>query len=172
MFAAAGTALAFPPQEQQRNCFWQLAHGRGAELACEHPAWLTEEERADLRKLTRDVLQDVRCRISVRIQRKLVDDALELTDHVFQAPPQPVACDVEMSSGPLRITATFAPRVVIAAGRATEATPGLADVKGVNSYLVWPVVQYINHAPSIRGEMLRMINAYLESAQPGALARR
>ena len=51
-------------------------------------------------------------------------------------------------------------------GKAIEATPGLADVKGVNNYLAWPVVQYVNYAPGIRKEMLRMINAYLEHVRP------
>jgi hypothetical protein len=169
---AAGRAAPPPAADNQRNCFWQLAHGRGAELVCEHRAWLTEVERNDLKRLTRELLTDVRCTVSVRIARKLIDDALDLTWHVFQAPPQPVVCTLDMSSGQLPITATFAPRVVIEGDRAVAATPGLADVKGVNGTLAWPVVQYVNHAPGIRTEMLRMINAYLDGVRPGALARR
>lgn len=163
----AGAAAADDPRrEQTRNCLAQISGSRAPEIACDYPAWLTEEERADLKKLTRDMLQDLRCSVAIRIKRILVDDALELTDHVFQAPPQPVTCDLVLKDSTVEISGTFAPRVVIKEGKAVEATPGLADVKGVSSYLAWPVVQYVNHAPGIRKEMLRMINAYMEHVRP------
>jgi hypothetical protein len=155
---ASGCDRVTAAEDPQSNCFWQLVHGRGTDLVCEHKAWITEEERADLKKLTREILQDVRCTVSINIKRVLVDDALELTDHVFQAPPQPVACEIATKDSALPITGTFAPRVVIKEGKAVEATPGLADVKGVTGVLSWPVVQYVNRAPGVRNEMLRMIN--------------
>jgi hypothetical protein len=170
--ALVSIASAEAAQDPTRNCFWQLAHGRGAEITCEHPTWLTDEERSDLRKLTRDYLQDLRCTVSVRIQRLLVDDAMELTEHIFDAPPQPVACELQLRDSVMPISATFAPRVVIKQGKAVDATPGLADVKGVNGYLAWPVIQYVNRAPGIRAEMLRMINAYIEQNRSRAVARR
>ena len=155
-----------PRREQTRNCLAQITGSRSPEIACDYPAWLTEEERSDMRKLTREMLQDLRCTVAIRIKRILVDDAVELTDHTFQAPPQPVTCDLALKDSTVQITGTFAPRVVIKDGKAVEATPGLADVKGVNSYLAWPVVQYVNYAPGIRKEMLAMINAYLEHLRP------
>ncbi len=169
---AAGAAQAASADDPTRNCFWQLANGRGSQLTCEHKAWITEEERADLKKLTREMLQDVRCTVSIDIKRVLVDDALELTDHVFQSPPQPVACEIATKDSAIPITGTFAPRVVIKDGKAVEATPGLADVKGVTGVLSWPVVQYVNRAPGIRTEMLRMINLYIEHARARRLVRR
>ena len=170
--AATGASRAASPEDPTRNCFWQLANGRGSQLTCEHKAWITEEERADLKKLTRELLQDVRCTVSVDIRRVLVDDVLELTDHVFLAPPQPVTCEIATKDSTIPITGTFAPRVVIKDGKAVEATPGLADVKGVGSVLSWPVVQYVNRSPGIRTEMLRMINVYIEHARARQLARR
>ena len=169
---AVPAAQAASPQEQVRTCFWQLANGRDREITCQYPTWLTDEERGDLRKLTRDMLQDLRCTVSVGIARGLVDDALELSDHVFQAPPQPVACDLTLKDSTVQITGRFAPRVVFKDGKAIEATPGLADVKGVNSYLAWPVVQYVNFAPGIRAEMLRMINVYVEQSRSRAMVRK
>lgn len=167
-----GPAHAAGPANPERNCFWQLAHGRGSEMACEHHAWLSDQERDDLRKLTRELLQDARCVVTVRIRRVLVDDALELPDHVFQSPPQPVSCAITTKDSSFTITGTFAPKVVIKGGKAVEATPGLADVQGVNSYLAWPVVQYVNRAPGIQGEMLNMINLYMERSRTRADARR
>lgn len=169
---ASGSDRGAAAEDPQSNCFWQLAHGRGTDLVCEHKAWITEEERADLKKLTRELLQDVRCTVSINIKRVLVDDALELTDHVFQAPPQPVACEIATKDSAIPITGTFAPRVVIKEGRAVEATPGLADVKGVTGVLSWPVVQYVNRSPGIRAEMLRMINLYIEQTRTRRLVRR
>lgn len=58
------------------------------------------------------------------------------------------------------LTATFAPHVVFKAGETVDATPGLANVEGVNSYLAWPVVQYVNRSYGIRRDMLAIINAY------------
>ncbi len=80
---------------------------------------------------------------------------------MFAAPPQPVRCELETSDKPITIEATFAPRVVIKDGVAVDATPGLANVTGVNSYLAWPVVEYVNRSATVRDEMLKMINAYL-----------
>lgn len=171
LMALAGASHAAERDDATRNCFWQLAHGRGAQLTCEHKAWITEEERADLKKLTRDILQDVRCSVAIDIKRSLIDDALELTEHVFQAPPQPVSCEISTKDSTIPITGTFAPRVVIKDGKAVEATPGLGDVKGVTSVLSWPVVQYVNRSPGIRTEMLRMINLYMEQSRSRRLAR-
>lgn len=172
----ATAALAAPPQataqQMAQSCFQELAHGRGRELACTYPAWLTEQERSDLRKLTREMLQDARCTVTVRIERLAIDNALDLPDHVFQAPPQPVSCEITLKDSTMSITATFAPRVVIKGGVAVEATPGLADVQGINGYLAWPVVQYVNHAPGIRRDMLAMINAYMQRTRTRADARR
>lgn len=166
LLLAPALAWAEPPQDLGHTCLWKLTHGRDAEIVCDYAAWLTQQERADLKRLTRGMLQDLRCTVSVGIPRALVDAAVQSSDHVFQAPPQPVACAFSTRDGTLAITATFAPRVEIKGGRVVRATPGLADVQGVNSYLAWPVVQYVYFAPNIRREMRRMINAYLERSRP------
>lgn len=163
--AAAGLApavLAAPPAELplERNCFFQLLKSKSDVIDCEHPAWLTPEEKADLEGVTRGLVKDARCNVAVRIERRLVDSALAEAEHVFEAPPQPVACEITTRSGATPITATFAPRVVFKGGLAVEASPGLANVKGVNPYLAWPVVHYVNNAPRIRSGMLLMINAF------------
>ena len=55
---------------------------------------------------------------------------------------------------------TFAPQATFKDGIAVTATPGLANVEGVNRYLAWPVVQYVNYAPGIRREMAAIIDVY------------
>lgn len=143
------------------NCLWELARGRGSELKCDYPAWLAEKERGELRRLTRERLQDARCTVSIAIDRALVSRAMNEADFVFEAPPQPVACEIATREKPFQIEATFAPRVVIKDGVAVDATPGLANVTGVNGYLAWPVVEYVNRSATVKAEMLKMINSYL-----------
>ncbi len=130
------------------------------EISCEYTALLTDQERADLRRLTRDRLQDAVCRVSVRIDRSLVRPALSEPNHVFIAPPQPVACAITTKDSTFDVTGTFAPRVTIKDGKATYATPGLSGVTGVSKVLSWPVVQYVNYSPGIRRDMIAIINAY------------
>jgi hypothetical protein len=155
-----------------RNCFWQLRNGSSRDLACEYKSWLTDEERTDLKRLTRDFLLDARCKVDVRIERRRVRDAITVPDNVFTSPPQPVECTIETAKGPLAITGTFAPRVVFKGGIAVEGSPGLADVKGVNGYLAWPVIQYVNRSSRIRDGMLSMINAYLGRGPTSEAARK
>lgn len=143
-----------------RSCFVEIERGRGAVIACEYPTRLSEVERRELRSLTRDMLQDARCLVSIRIERREVEAALAAVDLVFEAPPQPIACEIVTPDTVYPITGTFAPRVVFQNGAAVDAAPGLADVAGVPGYLAWPVVQYVNRSGSIRDGMLRAINDY------------
>ena len=153
---------ADPRHTTQRNCFTELAHGHSETFICDYPAWLTDEEKADLKKITRDYLQDASCRVSIKIDRKLVMQALAASDLVFDSPPQPVQCEIWTKDSMFPISGTFAPKVVFKDGAAVEASPGLGNVTGVSKYLAWPVIQYVNRAPSIRAEMLKMINDYRE----------
>lgn len=103
--------------------------------------------------------------VAIAIERAQVEAALQAPDLVFEAAPQPVACEVSTTEKAYQITATFAPRVVFRAGEAVEATPGLAGVVGVPNYLAWPVVQYVNRSGSIRAGMLEAINNYRAAHQ-------
>jgi hypothetical protein len=156
-FAYAG-APAEPPRE--RNCFYQLLEDTGAQIDCEHAAWLTDDEKADLKKLTRGYLLDARCTIKIAIERAKVDAALIGSDLTFESPPQPMTCLITTSSGEMTVAGTFAPKVVFKDGLSISATPGLANITGINSYLAWPVVHYINNAERIGNPMKLMINAY------------
>lgn len=129
-------------------------------ISCDYTVLLTDEERFDLRRLTRGRLQDANCRVTVRIDRSIVQPALTEANHIFNAPPQPVVCTIQTRDTTFDVTGTFAPNVTFKDGLAVTATPGLANVKGVNSYLAWPVVQYVNYSPGIRRDMLAIINAY------------
>jgi hypothetical protein len=155
-------AAASPPQRKAPDCFQALRHAPapGGRLVCTHQAWMTEAERADLASLTRGYLINARCTVAVDMDRRLIDEALAASDRVFTAPPQPVTCEVETSGGPMTIGGTFAPHVVFKDGFATDASPGLANITGVNSYLAMPVVAYVNRAPGIKSEMAAMINAF------------
>jgi hypothetical protein len=172
-FIAAAPALAGSPSPAEpapeRNCFYQLMEDTGPLIDCEHPAWLTAEEKADLKKMTRDYLLDARCKIAIKIERSKVDAALVGSDLTFESPPQPMTCVLTMSSGDMTIAGTFAPKVVFKDGIAVDASPGLANITGINSYLAWPVVHYINNADRIRAPMKLMINAY--RARRGSIAK-
>lgn len=169
LLAAAGArpASALTREEgfaAQRRCFAELAQGKSRDVVCEYPALLTDEERDGLVKVTRGYLKDAHCTISIRIERARVAQAIFAPDLVFEVPPQPVKCEIETSGAVVPITATFAPRVVMRGGDAVEATPGLGNVQGINSYLAWPAVEYVNRSASIREHMLRMINQYRNMA--------
>ena len=135
-----------------------VAKSTTGEISCDYEALLTEDERSDLRRISRGLLQDASCLVSIRIARPLVVAALTLPDHVFEAPPQLVRCMIKSRDGGFPVTSTFAPRVVFKGGLAVEATPGLGAVTGINRYLAWPIVQYVNRASSIQANMLSMIN--------------
>jgi hypothetical protein len=153
------------------DCFQELERGRGAEIVCAFPTRLAQTERAELRRLTGDLLQDASCLVDIRIERRLVLDALAAEDHVFDAPPQPMRCEIATRDGIVPITGYFAPRVVFREGRAIEATPGLDNVEGVPVYLAWPVVQYVNRSGTIRDNMLAIINALRSHYTAGGAGR-
>ena len=142
-----------------RDCFREIERGRGPDIVCEFPTRLTDDERRDLRRITRDLLLDANCVVSIRIQRRDLDAALAAEDEVFEAPPQPVRCEIATRERVVPITGTFTPRVTFAAGRAVEATPGLDGVEGVPAMLAWPVLQSVTRAGSIQDGMIAAINA-------------
>jgi len=165
------------------SCWSALSDLPEKRLVCTHEAWLTDDERAEVVHLTRGYFKDARCTVHVDVDAVLISEALVASDRIVDIPPQPVSCALETSGGAMTIGGTFAPHVVIKGGFATQATPGLANITGINSYLAWPVVAYINRAPSITGEMARMINAFREAksgrepksggeARPGRQAQR
>ena len=158
-----GLAVADPAaanSKSGRDCFREIEKGRGAEIVCEFPTRLTEDERRDLARITRDVLVDASCVVSIRIGRSEIDVALAAADSVFEAPPQPVRCELVTREQVIAVTGTFAPRVSFAGGRAVAATPGLAQVEGISPLLAWPVVHYVNRSPGIQDGMIQAINAY------------
>jgi hypothetical protein len=157
---AATPGFSAPQSGGTSSCFAQLGRSGNPKLECDHRAWLTPQEQADLAKLTRGYLKDAQCNVKVSLERAVIDAAVAASDLEFQAPPQPVTCEIATSSGSLPVSATFAPRVVFKDGFAVSASPGLANVTGVNSYLAWPVVEYVNRSATIGEEMVRMINAY------------
>ncbi len=144
------------------DCVEQFERGRNADIACAFPTRLTPKEQADLKRITRDMLQDARCVVSINIARDALETALTAADHVFTPAPQPVRCEISMRDATIEITGAFSPRIVIAGGRVTDATPGLGEVKGVSTVLAWPVVQYINRSSTIRDGMLTVLNGYRE----------
>ncbi len=158
------------PLEQQ--CLKQLIQSSEPEIDCEHLAWFTDGEREDLKKLTRGYLLDASCAVKVKIARKNLDQALATADTVFTSPAQPMTCELETSRGKVTINGTFSPRVVFKGGVAVEATPGLGDISGINSYLAWPVVHYINYSERITKPMMLMINAYKSSLAPATAAEK
>lgn len=157
--------------EHDRDCFWQLIEGSDEEIRCEFPAIMTEEERGEVRRITRGVFQDAKCLVDIRVKRALVENAVATPDFVFEVPPQPVACEVRTKKSVYPITSTFAPRVVFKGGEAVEATPGMGKVVGVASLLSWPVRVWVNRSDMIEDGMLKIINAYLKRRRAGEKVR-
>ena len=157
--AWAGTATL------SEDCFAELEARDGRDIACVFPMRLTDAERADLKRVTREYLHDLTCRLEVRIERKAIDEAMAASDLIFQSPEQPVTCSVTTPKSTFDVTATFAPRVVFKGDKAVDASPGLANVKGVSRVLSWPVVFYVNRGSDIRVSMLQIVNAYREFAR-------
>lgn len=165
--AAAGPASA----QMEADCYDQLIAGTAPEIACAFPALMTPDDRNAIRKVTRQIFKDAHCMIQVKIARQLIDEALSDPEARFEAPPQTVSCVVETSKGNLPIEFTFAPKVEFKGGVAVTATPGMDNVKGVNSWLAWPVVKYVNASGSISDIMLRVVNAYVKRYGPSAEAQ-
>lgn len=160
----AGPAGAAAPDAQ--DCFADLLNGRGTEIICQFPLRPSEQERAELDKLTRGYLKDIHCRVAIRVERDRISAAVRSPDYVFEVAPQPVTCDVTAAFGKdptvVPIAATFAPKVTIKDGKAVDATPGLANVEGVPRALSWPVEKWLNSGIGIKTEMLTVINAWLD----------
>jgi hypothetical protein len=168
MFAMIGAdaALAAKAPAGVIDCFADLMSGKSAEIVCEFPVEPSPQELEELAKSTRGYLKDVHCMVSIRIPRADVMAAITNPDHVFQAPPQPVACELEanLSKDQTKIIAvggTFAPRVVFKGGVAVEATPGLANVQGVTRVLSYPVELWVNRGAMVRDGMLTVVNAWV-----------
>ncbi len=160
LFAAAALSLGGPAQSQPPDdCFHRLFNGKEAEIVCRFPTRLTDGERADLKRLTRDMLQDATCLVDIRIDRARVEAALAVGEHIFETPPQPMTCEIATKDSKLKVTGSFSPRIVFKGGLAVEGTPGLANVGGVSKALSLPVVYYVNRSPSVKKNMLQIINA-------------
>lgn len=156
-------AIAAGPGDTQRRCLAELTRGTSPMIVCDYPVWMTEEERGELRRWTRNYVQDARCTVHIAIERALVTEAMSTPDTVFLAPPQPVDCTVTTTEKVYPVTGSFAPRVVFKDGVAVEATPGLANVKGVHAAIAWPVITFVNSSRLIGKGLVDAVNAYLRA---------
>lgn len=163
---AAGTIGARAAPGDVGSCFRDLARGRSAEIVCELPLRPNDAETAELQRQSRGLLKTAACRVSIRIERAQVTAAISNPDHVFLAPPQAVSCDVTTAgrSGDIKvpISATFAPKVTIKDGKAIDAAPGLDNIHGVPRPISWPVQYWVNSGAYVKGQMLMIVNAWLD----------
>jgi hypothetical protein len=176
--ALPGSALAASPVSANADaaaCFRDLERGRSAEIVCTFPIRPNAAETAEMQKQTRGLLKAATCTVAIRIERAAVRAAIDTPDHVFQAGPQPVACEITTAGRTadmvVPIKGTFAPRVVIKDGRATDATPGLADVEGVPRALSYPVEYWVNSGTYVKTHMLQVINTWLDHMKHAAPRR-
>jgi hypothetical protein len=148
------------------DCFADLMRGTSEEIVCTFPLQPSASEQAELEKQSRGYVKNAQCTVSIRIARETVMAAVHTPDFEFVAPAQPVQCEVtaHLKEQPsvMPISATFAPKVKIKDGKAIDATPGLADVKGVPRALSWPVEAWVNSGIGIKSNMLQVINAWLD----------
>ncbi len=156
--------------QQEADCWVQFMESDSKEISCSFPALMEPEDRESIAKLTRQMFKDASCQITIKLERVLIDEAIKAPDLAFVAPAQPVACEVKTSRSDLQVAFTFSPKITIKGGKAVKATPGMGGVTGVNSWLAWPVVAYINSTGSIQDVMLRVVNAYLERKRERAAA--
>jgi len=171
MFLVQATASARAdqtPAQQEADCWVQFMESNSKEIACAFPALMEEKDRASIAKLTRELFKDASCQITIKLERALIEDAVKTPDLLFVTPPQPVTCEVKTSRGDVPMAFTFTPKIEIKGGKAVKASPGMGNVTGVNSWLAWPVVAYVNSAGSIQDVMLRVVNAYLERKRMAA----
>ena len=161
LLMVSGSASA-RPRDQDQDCFAQLTGGQTDRIVCEFPVRMTPDELAQVRRATREVLQDANCLMTIDIERRLIDSALAAPDGVFDPPPQPVACEVKTEKSSFPISFTFAPRIEFKGGQAVKASPMMGNVTGVSRILSWPVVTYVNASRQIRDSMLQVVNAYIK----------
>lgn len=157
---AAAAPVSAAAEDRSADCYDQLEHGTAAEISCRVPLRLSPAEQAELEKGSRGYVKNVACLMTITLARAEIDAAIQADDIVFQSREQPVQCTVTTHKSTFDVTATFAPRVVIKGGVATEASPGLGNVKGVSRVLSWPVVQFVNRWPSIRSGFIQVVDAY------------
>lgn len=161
----AACAMTAEPAAAADDCFDDLMRGQGAEIACRFPVRMSETERRELAATTRGYVVDATCTVDIRVLRTSVTAAIDTPEHIFEAPPQPVACSVTTASKAGEtvhpITGTFAPRVVFKGGVAVEATPGLGNIAGVPRPVSWPVEMWVNRGATVRDGMLKVVNAWV-----------
>ena len=142
------------------DCFEELFNGHAPVISCAFPTRMSEDEKAEVARVSHGLLQDASCNVTIKIDRALVDQALKTTgDYVFEAPPQMTHCDVNSSLGDLPLDLTFAPRVEFKAGVAVKASPQLDNVTGVTRVLWWPIAYWVNSSSTIEEPTLRIVNA-------------
>jgi hypothetical protein len=163
---APTAAQASKPSTASLDCFADLQRGTSDEIVCHFPLQPSPQERRELEKQSRGYVKNATCTVSIRISRATVMAAVHTPDYVFEAPGQPVQCEVTAlwrdAVTVLPISAAFAPKVTIKDGKAIDATPGLTDVKGVSRALSWPVETWVNSGIGIKSNMLQIINAWLD----------
>ena len=146
----------------ERDCFWQLTKGNSDKIKCDFPVRMTAEELKKVQDITRGVLQNAHCNMTVDIDRKLVNDAMYNSDHIFETPEQPVICQIITSKKDFSLNMHFKPRVVFKDGKAIKATPGMGATTRTTRAISWPVRKWVNTSNEIEDAMIRIINAYLK----------
>jgi hypothetical protein len=147
-------------QAMEQDCLDQLMAPSG-DIACGFPTIMDDAMRATIGKLTQDEFKDARCMITVKLDRSIVDAVTAAADGKVSVPPQTVACELDTKTGKLPVDFSFAPTVTFKGGVAIGAHAGMGQVKGVNTWLAWPVVTFINGNSDLRSVMLRVVNAYV-----------
>jgi hypothetical protein len=158
--------------ETAEDCFDTFTRGKSDQIACQFPTRMTDKERDEVRSITRGVLTDASCLVAIQIERQLINQALTATDLVFTAPAQPVTCELVTTKGTLKISGTFAPKITFKDGKAIDASPGLADVKGVTRMISMPVELWVNRGSTVREGMVKVVNAYKQQYGSRATAQK
>jgi hypothetical protein len=147
-------------QIMERDCLERLSAPSG-DVDCAFPTVMEEKDRATIQRITKEEFRDARCLVTVKLARTTISTALGTSDGRVTLPAQNVACVLETETGELPVSFTFAPVLDFKAGSAIRANPGMGGVKGVNAWLAWPVVAYINANSTIRSVMLKVVNGYI-----------
>ncbi|MFM2423124.1 MAG: hypothetical protein RL291_1654 [Pseudomonadota bacterium] len=175
--ASVGGVSAQSRLQGPTDCFHTLQFGRDADIVCALPVRPQGKDLDGLVAASRGYVREVDCVVSIRVPRAAITAALQTPDYVFEAPAQPVACDVvaNLSGNELsrhKVTAQFAPRVVFRGGVATDATPGLSLGPDISRVVSWPLEAYVNRGGAVRDGMLQAVNLWVyHLRQRAAFAR-
>lgn len=111
---------------------------------------------------------DARCKVSVRIPKRVIVKALTQPKFTFEARPHVVHCDVETGNGIEPVRAVLKPKLKFEGGRVKKAWVGLKELDGPTLLkgLVWTTAKLEDTLGIFHSEMVKEINKFVHKTCP------